>query len=187
MKEERLKKILDGYHKKGIIKHDLVVNQFSSGYLEKTYHDLETAKLLLTISDKSELKTKLNISPDFIAYDWVINMCYYSMYHAATSALSAIGLLCSNHSATIYALEYHYVHKLALLDETMIEMILRVKKLEELYIENLLEAKRIRQSAQYAVGPELGEKEAKGLVKDASLFVERMDELVNEIKKHKLQ
>lgn len=182
MKEEKLKKILNGYHKKGIIKHDLVASQFSAGYLEKAYHDIETSKLLLNISDKPELKTKLTISPHFTAYDWVINMCYYSMYHAATAALSAIGLICENHTATIYALEYHYVYKLALLDETMINLILNVKKLEESYIENLLEAKRIRQNAQYVVGPEIGEKEAKGLVKDASLFIERIEELINELR-----
>lgn len=181
MKEEKLKKILNGYHKKGIIKHDLVANQFSQGYLEKAYHDLETSKLLLNISDKSDLKTKLDISLHFTAYDWVINMCYYSMYHAATAALSAIGLVCDNHTATIYALEYHYIHKLALLDETMIDLILKVKKLEESYIQDLLEAKRIRQTAQYAVGPELGEKEAKGLVKEASSFVDRIEELINEL------
>lgn len=187
MKEERLKRILDGYYKKGVIKHDLVASQFSAGYLEKAYHDLEVSKLLLNISDKAELKSKLNISSDFIANDWVINMCYYSMYHAATAALSGIGIVCSNHSATIYTLEYHFVHRMALLEETMIELILKVKKLEESYIESLLEAKRIRQSAQYAVGPELGEKEARILVRETALFVERMEGLIEELNKHKLR
>ncbi len=185
MKEERLKRILAGYQRKGVIKYDLVAGQFCPGYLEKAYHDLETSRLLLNISDQHELKNKLTISPHFIAYDWVINMCYYSMYHAATAALSAIGLVSANHTATIYSLEYNFVHKLAILEENIIELITKVRKLEESFIENLLEAKRIRQSTQYAVGPELGEKEAKGLVNDAASFVQRMEELVNEINKNK--
>src|SRR3989338_3704320 len=107
---ERYEKCL----RKFTIRKDANEKKFSDSYLAKALHNLELAGVLdiLSLSKDDDKKRALvnviEISPTSQYFDWVIITSYYSMYLAATAALSKIGIKSSAHGSTIIALEYWY-------------------------------------------------------------------------------
>jgi uncharacterized protein (UPF0332 family) len=78
------------------------------GHLKKAFHNLSLANQLFDSNQNGSLQTTYS-GENF--YDWVISISYYSMYQACLSALAAVQKSGENHSASVCALVYHYVHK----------------------------------------------------------------------------
>ena len=100
--KEECKFWLDSYIKKEILKKS---KDESRLYLKKTNHNLNLANWLL---EKHAGKSGIFIDDTF--YDWVINIYYYAIYHAALALASKQGYSSKNHSATLCFLIYHNYH-----------------------------------------------------------------------------
>ena len=74
------------------IRKDADEKKFSEGYLGKASHNLELAGVLDILSRNDDKKRAIEIPPSGQYFDWVIITSYYSMYMAATAALSKIGI-----------------------------------------------------------------------------------------------
>ena len=97
MREKLLKLKIDGYVQSRELYEDKNFVLLIPYYLDKSRHNLETANLLLKLSDDRESKKALRLREDYNAYDWVISASYYAMFHAATAALGSLGLRARNH------------------------------------------------------------------------------------------
>ena len=106
---------------------------------------------------------------------------YYAMYMAALSALAKVGYRSKNHTATIIALETFFVNK-KLLELEYLEM-LEKAQLEKEQIEQLKLARERREIAQYSVTKGTTRMIAKNIREDAYKFIERIEELVESLKK----
>ena len=78
-------------------------------YIDKSRHNLETASLLLRLSEVEGAKRALTLRGDYSAYDWVISASYYAMFHAATAILGHVGLRARSHECLIEALDFYFV------------------------------------------------------------------------------
>ena len=152
--------------------------------MAKASHNFTVSSALRAIGNTSEAKKILNISADFSAFDWVVITAYYAMYHSALAALASIGYKSDNHTATIIALEVHFVKK-DLLEKEFLDKLKQARELEEEYIQKLRRARRQRETAQYGVTEETGKNAAEHLLKDAKKFVNRMERLVEELEQLK--
>jgi hypothetical protein len=101
-------------------------------FMERAKHNLEFMNIAFNLSFDPKIKEKLGIDEEF---------------HAYVSCLAKIGYKSDNHFATIYALEYFFMHKQKLLEKEYIK-ILEKAKLEKEYIERLFAAKTDRETAQ---------------------------------------
>jgi len=71
-------------------------------------------------------------------YDWVVTISYYWMYQACLAALAAVRKMGENHSATVSALIYHYVHKKKRLNEQYLLSLDTIKSLADQDIQKLV-------------------------------------------------
>lgn len=106
MRGELLRIKLETYMDNGWIREDKSANTLVPFFRNKALHNLETARILLKLSEEESLKAQIGIREDYEGYDWVISAAYYAMYHTASGALARINLRSTNHEAVIYALEY---------------------------------------------------------------------------------
>ncbi|WP_456475447.1 HEPN domain-containing protein [Candidatus Pyrohabitans sp.] len=155
------------------------MRRLSGNYLEKARHNLVTTRALWALSENENVKEEIGLSSDYEGYDWVVVSSYYSMYHAALSALASIGFKSNNHMATIYLLHYYFVLK-GKLERKYIDYLEKARILEEKYVEMIKRAKRTREAAQYSVEKSFGRKEARKLISMATDFVNRIDEMLSE-------
>ena len=168
---------LSEYERKELFGRNTGVKLLVKSFMSKARHNLETANVLLNLSESAAAKASLKISDSYAAYDWVIVSAYYAMYHAAMAALAALGFKSEDHEATRLGLLYYYVLEGAL-ESRYVTVLEKARKLEEEYIQRLYKAKRTRQIAQYSVEGEFSKAEAKSLIEDALDFVNRIGELL---------
>ncbi len=174
-----LEKKLKKYEEKAQFQRTMRIRRFSGNFLEKARHNLVTTKALWALSENEKVKEEMGISSDYEGYDWIIVSSYYSMYHAALSAIASIGFKSNNHMATIYLLHYHFVLK-GKLEKKYVDYLEKARTLEEKYISMIKRAKRTRETAQYSVEESFGRKEAENMIRMATEFVNRIDEMLSE-------
>lgn len=173
MIEQKLKE----YEEKGLCGKTTFIKRISPHFIEKARHNLTLCSVVWELSNENQMKKGFNLPETFTAFDWVVVIGYYSMYHSALAALASIGYKSSNHTATVIALEVHFVKK-NLLEREFLEKLKQARELEEEYIQKLRRAKRRREIAQYGVTKKIGKEMAKRLVNDAGEFVDRMEKLI---------
>lgn len=168
-------KKIDFYFKKGQIVKDKTVVILSKRYLNKARNNLITMNILSEIN-KNELRKNLEIPKDYDSNEWVIICGYYTMYSAALSLIASLGFRSKNHSATIAALEDHFVRgkHLDKKDLSVIKSTLFQK--EE--IEKLSEARQKREIAQYSVTKQLTQEIAEKIKTDAYFFVNKNERIL---------
>lgn len=132
---------LNNYIKKGLLRKSL---EESKLYLRKTDHNLNLANWL-----KEKHKDEI---PEMFGketfYDWVIDIYYYAIYHAALSLVSKKGYESKNHSATLCFLIYCYYHIKRSIDKRDIELVAGLNKED---IEMMGRTKEMRERACYDV------------------------------------
>jgi len=119
------------------------------GHLKKAFHNLSLANQLFDGNQKGDLQTTYS-GENF--YDWVITVSYYSMYQACLSALAAVQKSGENHSASVCALVYHYVHKRKRLNEQYLLALDNIRTLANQDVQRLVERKFDREKASYDTG-----------------------------------
>ena len=159
------------------IRKDVNEKKFSDSYLAKALHNIELAGVLDILSRNEDKKRAVEISPTSQYFDWIIITSYYSMYSAATAALSKIGIKSTAHGSTIIALEYWYCFKKNLLERRYIQMIEDANFGKE-DIQKIDDAMKGRISVQYTVSKRYGENEAKRILKDAREFLNKITEIL---------
>mgnify|MGYP001579854880 FL=1 len=97
---------LSEYERKELFGRNTGVKLLVKNFMSKARHNLETANVLLNLSESAAAKVYLKISDSYAAYDWVIVSAYYAMYHAAMAALAALGFKSEDHEATRLGLLY---------------------------------------------------------------------------------
>jgi len=174
-----LEKRLKEHEKKDLFQRAMGMRRLSGNFLEKARHNLVTTKALWALSENENVKEEIGLSSDYEGYDWVVVSSYYSMYHAALSAIASVGFKSNNHMATIYLLHYHFVLE-GKLEKKYIDYLERARTLEKEYIDMIKRAKRTRETAQYSVEESFGRKEAEKMINMATEFVNRIDEMLSE-------
>ncbi len=171
------------YFELEILTEDDSKRKLSPNYLNKARHNFLLAKFIKEGTSSQKILQQLGFDATFRAFDWVINASYYAMYMAAQAVLAAIGIKCENHTATPYALEYFFVFKNKLESDYVAILRKHQHLIDEKDLEKLREGKNARQTAQYDVAKTMEEKVALAVLKDAGIFVERMEQLLAAISK----
>ncbi len=172
-----LRKKYEKYREKSKIIEDTNEKKFSEGYLAKALHNLELAGVLDILSRDGDKKRAIEIPPSSQYFDWIIITSYYSMYLAATAALSKIGIKSKEHNSTIIALEYWYCFKKNLLEKKYIRMIENVNFGDD-DMQKIDNAKKGRISVQYTISKSYGESESQRILKDAREFINKISEIL---------
>ncbi len=140
-----VKRRIEQYKREGTIKKE--EKRFVEFFLSNSKNSLGTAKLLLEVSTKENLKQSLGY-PDFNGFLWVINASYYSMFYMARALLESEGIKIktelSVHAVTFDALVFYFY---------------LTGKLQKKLIEDFAEAELEAESA-------LGKEKAKELLED---------------------
>jgi len=181
LKKEMLKIKVKGYFDNGDLRVDHTSTTLVRYYIDKARHNIETASLLIEISQNKESKKKLKVNEDYIGYDWVISCGYYAMFHAATAALAVIGIKAENHESLIEGLEYHFVLKEKAIESEDIERIKSAQRLDEKYVNRMWATKSKRNTAQYRADAVIAQKDAEKIYKDAIDFVNTLEGLIAKI------
>ena len=163
--KEDCKSWLNNYIKKRILKKS---REESKLYLKKTNHNLNFANWIL---EKHKNKTEIFKEEEY--YDWIINIYYYAVYHAALALLSKEGYNSKNHSATLCFLIYHHYHSQKALDEEDVELVASSLNKED--IETIGTSKELREKACYDIHKSF-EKELTNQIKEQAI------NLINKIK-----
>jgi uncharacterized protein (UPF0332 family) len=119
------------------------------GHMRKAFHNLSLANQIFENNQKNQLQVSY-LGENY--YDWVITVSYYSMYQACLSALAAVRKSGENHSATVCALVYHYVHKRKRLNEQYLLSLDKIHALADQDVQKLIERRFQREKASYDTG-----------------------------------
>jgi uncharacterized protein (UPF0332 family) len=119
------------------------------GHMKKAFHNLSLANQIFENNQKNQLQVSY-LGENY--YDWVITVSYYSMYQACLSALAAVRKSGENHSATVCALVYHYVHKRKQLNEQYLLSLDKIHALADQDVQKLIERRFQREKASYDTG-----------------------------------
>jgi uncharacterized protein (UPF0332 family) len=119
------------------------------GHMKKAFHNLSLANPIFDSNQKNQLQVSYS-GENY--HDWVITVSYYSMYQACLSALAAVRKSGENHSATVCALVYHYVHKRKQLYEQYLLSLDRIQALADQDVQKLVERRFQREKASYDTG-----------------------------------
>lgn len=113
-------------------------------------------------------------------YDWVITISYYAMYQACLAALAAVRKVGENHTATVCALIYYYIHRRKRLGKDYLLSLDTIKSLAQQDIHVLIEKRFQREKASYNTGftTEIGI--AQTALSDAREFVLKIREILEE-------
>jgi len=140
--------------------------ELSKGHIDKADHNL------VVMTDLNNLQHS----------DWVVIAVYYSMYHAAISILSKIGLDSKDHATTVAILEYFFSEKL---EKSLLQKFNELKdkleklKIEEKYIDYLWKTKKTRETVQYGI--QISYSETEIIMNNAREFVTKIKLLLEEI------
>lgn len=177
MRDKLLELKIEGYVQSKDLYEDKNFIVLVPYYLDKSRHNLETANLLLKLSEDEGAKRALKLPDDYSAYDWVISASYYAMFHAAAAVLGDVGLRTRSHECLIEALEFHFVHKKRILKVELVEKIIRLRSLERKYVNQMWSVKSRRNIAHYKAEESISRSDAHKSLQDAYEFVERMESL----------
>jgi uncharacterized protein (UPF0332 family) len=145
------------------------------GHLKKAFHNLSLANQLFDSNQNASLQTTYS-GETF--YDWVISISYYSMYQACLSALAAVRKSGENHSASVCALVYHYVHKRRHLNEQYLLALDRIRVLADQDVQKLVERRFDREKASYDTGYTTAVGLAQTALTEAREFVLKIREIL---------
>ena len=107
-------KDLEWFKEQGQITLDESMKRLYKRSMDKARNNLITMTLLLKIEDGKSLREQLSLPKEYSADEWAVISGYYAMYAASLSLLAKIGIRSKNHTATMLALEKHFVEKSAL-------------------------------------------------------------------------
>lgn len=159
---------LDSYVEKGILKKS---KNESRLYLRKTDHNLNFANWLF---EKHRNKTDIFEEDNY--YDWIINIYYYGVYHAALALISKEGYISKSHSATLCFLIYYHHHLQKTLDKEDVELVADSLSKED--IETIGASKELRERACYDVHELFGQNLANQVRDKAINFVNKIKEML---------
>ena len=171
-------KKIDFYLKRGQIARDKTIMNLAKKYMSKARNNLVTMRVLSEINKNRKSRNLLKIPNNYDANEWVVICGYYAMYSAALSLLAKIGFRSKNHSATIIILEDYFVKKNQLNKEDL--LIIKNAQFQKEEIENISEARRNREIAQYSVTKQMTKEIAKKIIQDAYQFVNKVELVINE-------
>ncbi len=171
-----LKRQLDEFEGKKDIERDSSMSRLTKAFMDRARHNLETANVVFALSNTVEMKKSIRIREGFECFDWAIIAGYYAMYHAALALLSTKGLKSRNHTATIVALEYYFVQQELSKSDVRLLKSARLKKEDAM---KLRAARNRRETAQYDVEEAYQKKEAEGMLKDATEFLNKIDQILH--------
>lgn len=114
-------------------------------YIKKTEHNMNLANWIL--EKHADEIPKMFGTENF--YDWIVNIYYYAIYHAALALVSKNGYKSDNHSATICFLTFHYYHMTKQMKKEDIETVAISLSKED--IETIGVSKSLRERASYDV------------------------------------
>lgn len=177
-----LKTKIEGYFNSGDLRKDSTVTVLVKYHIDKARHNIETGFLLMESSKDRNIKKRLKISDDYIGYDWVISCGYYAMFHAATAALTKIGIKAQSHESLIEGLEYYFVFGEKVMESEDIDKIKHAKKLDEKYVNRMWATKSKRNTAQYKADSVILQKDAEKIYKNAIDFVNTLEFLIRDLK-----
>ncbi len=181
-KSEKRIELLNGkieqYLKRGQLVKDEGNLKLEVPFTNKARKNLLVANLILRISQDTKLKKRLNITPDFEMYEWVINISYYAMYIASLAAIAKLGYRSRSHHATITILEYNYVYLQKGLEIKHLTKLTKAYALNDYLLTTLLRTKTRRESAQYEATPLIAKENALSSVEDADEFITRIEEIL---------
>jgi uncharacterized protein (UPF0332 family) len=172
-----LKRQLDEFESKKDIEHDSSMSRLTKAFMDRARHNLETANVVYALSNTVEMKKSIKIREGFECFDWAIIAGYYAMYHAALALLSTKGLKSRNHTATIVALEYYFVYQQELTKKDI--SLLKSAQLRKEDAMKLRAARNRREAVQYDVEAAYQKKEAEEMLKDATEFLNKIDQILH--------
>lgn len=162
--KKECKSWLNEYIKKGILKKS---SNESVLHLKKTDHNLNFANWIF-----EKHKEKIEIFKDETFYDWIINIYYYAIYHAALAMISKEGYESKNHTATLCFLIYHHYHSQKAFNKEDVELIASSLSKED--IETLGTSKELRERACYDVHESFEQKLADQIREKTINFVNKI-------------
>ncbi len=163
--EKECKFWLDSYIRKNILKKS---SDESRLYLRRTDHNLIFANWIME-KHKDEIPEVFG-GDNF--YDWVINIYYYAIYHAALALMSKEGFTSKNHSATLAFLIYHHYYSQKALEKEDVELI--ASSLDREDIETLGVSKELREKACYDVHESFEKRLAEQIREEAVDFANKI-------------
>jgi len=147
------------------------------GHLRKAFHNLSLANRIFDDNLSGQFQTSYTAET---FYDWVITISYYGMYQACLAALAAVQKVGENHSATVCALIYYYVHKKKRLNEHYLVSLDKTKSLANQDIQKLVEKRFQREKVSYDTGLTTEMGLAQTALSDAREFVLKIREILEE-------
>jgi len=156
---------LDEYIRKELLRKSADESRL---HLRKTDHNLNFANWIME-KHKDEIPETFG---EETFYDWVIDIYYYVIYHAALALISREGYKSKNHSATLCFLIYHHYHLQKALDKEDVELISSSFNKED--IETIGMSKELREKACYDVHELFEQKLAKHIREQAINFVNKI-------------
>lgn len=147
------------------------------GHMKKALHNLSLANQIFDSNQKNQLQVSYS-GENY--YDWVITVSYYSMYQACLSALAAVCKSGENHSATVCALVFHYVHKRKQLNERYLLSLDRIQALADQDVQKLVEKRFQREKASYDTGYTTQVGLAQTALSEAREFVLKVREILED-------
>lgn len=169
--KEECKSWLNDYIRKELLKKGADESRL---HLRKTDHNLNLANWI-TERHKDEIP-KLFGEENF--YDWIINIYYYAIYHAALALVSREGYKSKNHSATLCFLIYHHHHLQKAINKEDVELIASSLNKED--IETVGISKELREKACYDVHETFEQKLAQHVRNQAVNFANKIKLLLKE-------
>jgi len=140
--EKECKLWLANYIKRKVLRE----SENESGlYLRKADHDLNLANWIFERHEDDIPE----IFGEETFYDWIIDIYYYSIYHAASALMNKEGYDSKNHSATLCFLIYHHYHLQKAFDKEDVELI--VSSFDKEDIETIGSSKELREKACYDI------------------------------------
>lgn len=109
--------------------------------------------------------------------DWVAPAAFYAMYHAVLALLYRLQYESRNQECAINAVEYFMKSGIIKLGQEYIDMIRHAQEHD-----NQIDAKTIREEFQYGTETSMKENLCLQLMENARRFVDRIKELIEEIK-----
>jgi len=147
------------------------------GHMRKSFHNLSLANQIFENNQKGGLR--LGYAGESF-YDWVVTIGYYAMYQACLAALAAVRKASENHTATVCALTYHYVHRRKRLNEQYLLSLDTIKNLADQDVRRLINRRLQREKASYDTGLTTDLGLAQTTLTDAREFVLRIREILEE-------
>lgn len=168
-------KRIDFYLKNGQIVKDKTVVTLAKKYLDKARSNLITMNIIHDLNNK-KIKDLLKIPEDYDPNEWVVICGYYAMYTSALALLAKIGFRSKNHTATILALEEHFVKNKHLNEKDL--SLIKNAQFQKEEIEKLSDARHKREIAQYSITKETEKVIAEKIKTDAFSFVNKVEEIL---------